>query len=277
MNPNDIYPRPTGQPEVATGPGWELRLGRWQDVLGDVEADACITDPPYSARTHVAYREMQSIGRNAIGYESFTGQHVDDLVERFGSVPGWFCAFCDHGLAPAYERAMQDAGRYVFAPLACIEPGSRVRLSGDGPAQWSVWLVVSRPRNRAMQRWGALPGGYVVPASKGWRGGVSAEGRSVVTGGKPLWLMRAIIRDYTRPGDLVVDPCAGGGTTLRAAVLEGRRAIGAECDPATFEAAVARLSKPYTPPLDWGGVQGSPAPGRAWTRQPGLFDDEEGA
>lgn len=61
--------------------------------------------------------------------------------------------------------------------------------------------------------------------------------------------MRAIIRDYTRPGDLVVDPCAGGGTTLLAAVMEGRRAIGAEMDPATFDKAVARLRKGFTTPL----------------------------
>jgi len=52
------------------------------------------------------------------------------------------------------------------------------------------------------------------------------------------------------PGDLVCDPCAGGGTTLLAAVLEGRRAIGAELDCATFEKAVKRLrSHAITPPL----------------------------
>jgi len=59
--------------------------------------------------------------------------------------------------------------------------------------------------------------------------------------------MRAIVRDYSRPGELVCDPCAGGGTTLLAAVLEGREAIGTELDPKTFELAVARLRKGYTP------------------------------
>jgi DNA modification methylase len=53
--------------------------------------------------------------------------------------------------------------------------------------------------------------------------------------------MRAIVRDYSRPGDLVCDPCAGGGTTLLAAIMEGRRAIGSEIDPVTFEKAVKRL------------------------------------
>ena len=68
-----------------------------------------------------------------------------------------------------------------------------------------------------------------------------------VAGGKPLWLMRAIIRDYTRPGDLVCDPCAGGGTTLLAAAIEGRRAIGAEMNPDTHSKATARIAAGYTP------------------------------
>jgi site-specific DNA-methyltransferase (adenine-specific) len=66
-------------------------------------------------------------------------------------------------------------------------------------------------------------------------------------GGKPLWLMRSLVRDYTRPGDVVLDPCAGSGTTLLAAVIEGRRAIGAECDEETYESAVRRLRRGYTP------------------------------
>lgn len=55
--------------------------------------------------------------------------------------------------------------------------------------------------------------------------------------GKPSWLMRALVRDYSLPSDLVCDPMAGWGSTLRAALDEGRRAIGAEIDPAIAVAA----------------------------------------
>ena len=39
------------------------------------------------------------------------------------------------------------------------------------------------------------------------------------------------IRSWSNPGDLVLDPMAGSGTTLRAAVDLGRRAVGVEVNP----------------------------------------------
>lgn len=42
---------------------------------------------------------------------------------------------------------------------------------------------------------------------------------------KPDDLFRRLIRMYSNPGELAVDPCAGSGTTERAALAEGRRAI----------------------------------------------------
>ena len=44
----------------------------------------------------------------------------------------------------------------------------------------------------------------------------------------PLALARDHIRTWTNPGDLVLDPMAGSGTTLRAAYDLGRRAVGVE-------------------------------------------------
>ena len=235
--------------DVATGPGWELRCGRWQDVLSDIVADALVTDFPYSERTHVAYADggAQYMGkriaagpeRRKIDYAPLTRAGLTEAVEHWSPrVSGWTCWQTSHDLVPDYETDLAAQGRYVFAPLPCVIRGMTVRLVGDGPSSESVSLVVARPRTSTMAKWGTLPGHYYGPSE-----------RCLVVGGKPLWLMRAIIRDYTRPGDLVVDPCAGGGTTLLAAVMEGRRAIGAEMDPATFDKAVARLRKGFTTPL----------------------------
>jgi len=60
---------------------------------------------------------------------------------------------------------------------------------------------------------------------------------------KPLWLMSRLIDLHTKPGDLILDPYAGSGTTLAAAKRAGRRAIGIELDESYAEAAARRLSQ----------------------------------
>lgn len=135
---------------------------------------------------------------------------------------------------------MGDLGRLVFPPLPLIDVGSRVRIHGDGPSPWSTFIVVARPRTEAMAAWGTLPGCYMRQ---------EGDERSPVMGGKPLGVMRALVRDYSRPGDLVVDPCAGGATTLMAAVRESRCAVGVEVDEATFAVAREQLQRGHTPSL----------------------------
>jgi site-specific DNA-methyltransferase (adenine-specific) len=84
-----------------------------------------------------------------------------------------------------------------------------------------------------------LPGAYEAPTEKD----------AGIAGAKPIDLMRSIVRDYSRPGDLVCDPFVGSGTTLLAAVIEGRRAVGAEEKPEHFEIARARLACGHTPTM----------------------------
>ncbi|WP_315106296.1 site-specific DNA-methyltransferase [uncultured Microbacterium sp.] len=59
---------------------------------------------------------------------------------------------------------------------------------------------------------------------------------------KPVDLMRYLIRTYSNDGDVVMDNTAGSGTTLVAAVAEGRRAIGIERDEAYCEVIAKRLA-----------------------------------
>jgi DNA modification methylase len=64
---------------------------------------------------------------------------------------------------------------------------------------------------------------------------------------KPLPLVNGFIDRHTQPGDLVLDPFAGSGTTLRSAKDMGRRAIGVESDEAWCEVAVRRLAQEVLP------------------------------
>jgi DNA modification methylase len=58
---------------------------------------------------------------------------------------------------------------------------------------------------------------------------------------KPLALMRWLVRLATPEDGLVLDPFCGSGSTGAAAVLEGRRFIGVELDPAYAAIARARI------------------------------------
>jgi len=47
---------------------------------------------------------------------------------------------------------------------------------------------------------------------------------------KPIKVLKKLIETFTDPGDVVIDPCCGSGTTLRAAYELGRNSYGFEID-----------------------------------------------
>lgn len=47
---------------------------------------------------------------------------------------------------------------------------------------------------------------------------------------KPVKVLKKLIETFTDPGDVVIDPCCGSGSTLRAALELGRSAYGFEID-----------------------------------------------
>lgn len=63
-------------------------------------------------------------------------------------------------------------------------------------------------------------------------------------------LARDHILSWTAPGDLVIDPMAGSGTTLRAAADLGRRAIGVEINLAYCDLIRRRLAQSVLPLVD---------------------------
>ena len=235
-----------------------LRLGRWQDALDGVECDALIVDAPYGERTHSGHdygtgsanrsergwpradgSKEPGRDRRAITYAAWTPDDVRAFVDHWSPrTRSWMVSITDDGLQQTWKDAMAAHDRYVFAAIPWVAPGSRVRLSGDGPSSWTCWIIVGRPRKgndrtgRPYSKWGTLPGAYIVQSDR--------DGH---IGGKPLALMEAIVRDYSRPGDLVCDPCAGYGTTLAAALRQGRQAVGSEMDPETHARGLEYLDR----------------------------------
>lgn len=58
---------------------------------------------------------------------------------------------------------------------------------------------------------------------------------------KPVPLLEYLIMTYTKPGEVVLDPFIGSGSTAVACINTGRRFIGFELLPEYYEIAVARI------------------------------------
>ena len=61
---------------------------------------------------------------------------------------------------------------------------------------------------------------------------------------KPVAVLRRLIEIFTDPGDVVIDPCAGSGSSLAAAYELGRDAYGFEVDKVFHAKAVAGMINP---------------------------------
>ena len=114
---------------------------------------------------------------------------------------------------------------------------------------------------------------YVAKPSRAERNaGVEGDG-NIHSTVKSIALMRWLVRLVTRPGDVVLDPFGGSGTTGVAALCEGRRVILVEREPRFAEIARQRCEH-ATPDLGVPvRVTAKPAPA-VDPRQLGLFDDD---
>lgn len=213
-------------------------------IMQGRKAQLLNVDAPYSEKTHSGHdggsaaateksaswlrangRVEKKIVRKEIDYTSWSHEDVRAFVETWEPhVSGWWASTTDDQLAPDWSSSMAGIGLYTFAPLPWVEIGSRVRLVGDGPSNWTCWLVVGRPKRKPYSNWGTLQGAYILPAEN------HQNRPERITGGKSIPGTVQLIEDYSRPGELVVDPCLGGGTTMIAARMCGRQCIGIEQD-----------------------------------------------
>ena len=67
---------------------------------------------------------------------------------------------------------------------------------------------------------------------------------------KPVDLLRAIIECSTLPGDFVLDPCCGSGSTLVAARLARRTGLGIEIDDTFYNTAMSNVHAPTADPAE---------------------------
>ena len=125
--------------------------------------------------------------------------------------------------APGYIELLRDrenltAGSYRAAVANSGRTGDRKPVPQPG----RPFTIAEVGRRAAIWRYAA--GG----AGQARRGEEFAHDHPALM---PWRLAADLIRSYSPPGGLVLDPMAGGGTTLREAVNLGRRAVGVELNP----------------------------------------------
>jgi len=209
---------------------WRALAEHVRSTVGHV--DALIVDAPYDDRTHGGHDDGAAPrDRRSISYAPWDAKEIDAFVDAWSPITrGWMVSITCDGLLPAWRDAFARQSRMTFAAVPAIERAAMDRKCQDGPASWTTFVAVARPRG---SKWigGWQPLSYYLGPR---------ENKPAI-GGKPVWLMSQILEDYTRSGDLVCDPCCGAGTTLVAAKMLGRRWIGGDIDPAHADLARERL------------------------------------
>ena len=211
--------------------------------MSDESVAAVLTDPPYTERTHGKARTPDRDGVRA--FEAITDADLAGVLTECGRVSsGWVVATLDYRHAVQFDQA-PPSGLKMQRVGVWVKTNPTPQLTGDRPAQgWESIAYMHRDDRRSSWSGGGKHGNWVSPIPP-------PEGHPTA---KPIGLAQQWVRWFTRPGDTVLDPFAGSGTTLRAAVNEGRKAVGVELEERYCEVTARRLSQGVLD-LDgsWGG------------------------
>lgn len=220
--------------------GITIYHGDCREILPHLKADAVVTDPPYLGARGESWQ-----GNSAplvVDYAPATTGLLDGLVA--GSLcaleaGGWLVAFQDFPGCEYLRSSLSAPWMLAHAPIPWCKPaGAFVPAGSANSVPKSVDFISAARIGTAhnCQRTGYYCSQPYSPKSEIGR-----------TGGKPVALMRAILGDFSVPGDLILDPFMGSGTTLRAAKDLGRKAIGIEIEERYCEIAAKRLAQEVLP------------------------------
>lgn len=212
-------------------------------TLADQSIDCVITDPPYNV-TEINGRDGTTVGKikRADGSYREVTKNFGDWDRAFSPAEllvesarllverGGFLAFTSDRLLGDY---IKDTPLHHMRTLVWRKTNPAPQFPGNyqSACEWIVWQGKGGPPT--FTGGGAVPNVFDAPKP-------SAKLHDCQ---KPDGLMARLVSLHTQPGDLVLDPFAGSGTTLRAAKDEGRKAIGVELDERYCEVIAKRLTQ----------------------------------
>lgn len=235
---------------MTTEPPFRLTLGdciAGMAAMADASVDHVITDPPFTQRTSENMRSRKDAKDGGAFIRDGQRRRID--FDGVDGIEGAIATGC-----------LRVSSRWVIMFCALEQIG---KYEAASPAEW-IRATVWHRTNNAPQFTGDRPGqsceGIAImhrAGKKKWnRRGQNAfyEGPTINATSdkdrgkfdhptvKPSWLMEALISDFTDPGDLILDPFMGSGTTGVAAIRLGRRFVGFERDEKYFAIAERRIT-----------------------------------
>lgn len=186
--------------------------------------DLVLTDPPYL----VNYRDRN--GRTLAGDE-------DDrwLAPSFAEIyrvlkPGGVCvSFYGWNRTDRFFAAWRAAGFTIAGHIVWVKRYASSRGILAYRHEQAYLLTKGRP---VRQR-------FPLPDVLSWQ----YTGNVFHPTQKPVRSLKPVIEAFTAPGDIVLDPFCGSGSTLLAAKILGRRYIGIDVDGAHCQTALHRLRR----------------------------------
>lgn len=228
------------------------------DVLPTLErVDHVLTDPPYEAEAHtlqrrtketfapqVGGRDMRPATVKAVDFAPMTCATRLAVSREFGRLARrWTLVFCQAEAVGEWRAALVAGGLSWRRACVWVKPDGPPQLSGDRPGMGYESIACAHAEGRSQWNGGGRLGVF--------RCATKSDPDSERTGHvtqKPLILMRDLVSLFTDPGELILDPFAGSGTTGVAAFNLGRKAILIEREEKYCEVAAKRLES-LTPPL----------------------------
>jgi len=206
--------------------------------------DHVITDPPYSYEVHKNAKSnaASSDEMDSIDFAALSKQQLASAFDQSARIARrWVISttsFQQAYLLSEYDSEFYDFKRMGVWAKTTYAP----QILGDRPASaWEAILYLHSKGSPSRWNGGGKHGNYV---------GNIAQPNGHPTA-KPLDLYKQFVSNFTEPGETVLDPFAGSGTTLEAARMAGLKVTGIEMNERYCELIAKRLQQQE---FDFGGV-----------------------
>jgi len=218
--------------------GVTIYHGDCREVLRHVgPVDHVMTDPPYSDDTHDGARTGKAQASGVL--VDFASTQAAEIARTLALVrlQRWAILTCDWQHVLPLKQSPPVGWRFVRHG-AWVKPNGTPQFTGDRPAQGWEAVAILHAGVSGRMRWngGGLPAVWIHNKVAGYH-----------PTGKPESLLIEWVQQFSDPGDLILDPFMGSGTTLAAAKRLGRRAVGIELEEKYCEIAAKRLSQEALP------------------------------